>query len=76
VSVSRLDGLCVCGCAVCAGDSTSEPCVDKLVPTTGIKAQVSSVHSQTNLISQCVRGRLLVIVPHCELWVGKHGLYG
>jgi hypothetical protein len=27
--------------------------------------QVGPVHSQTNLGSQCVRGRLLGIVPHC-----------
>jgi hypothetical protein len=51
-------------------------CVDGLVPTIGIGDQVVPIHSQTNLGSQCGRGRLLEIVPHCELWVGKHGLYG
>jgi hypothetical protein len=40
------------------------------------KSQVGPVHSHTNLGSQCVRGRLLGIVPHCLVRVERHGLYG
>jgi hypothetical protein len=53
--VSWLDDLG--GCAVCAGDPMGMPCVDGLVQTIGIEAQIGPTHSQTNLRSQCVRGR-------------------
>jgi hypothetical protein len=54
---------------------TDTPCVGGPVPTMAVcqrsgsnnwyQSQVGPVHSQTNLGSQCVRGRLLGIVPHC-----------
>jgi hypothetical protein len=62
--------------ATCVADPADASCVGGLVLTIGIGAQVGPVHSQTNLGSQCIRGRLLEIILHCELWVDKHDLYG
>lgn len=75
--VSRPDGLA--GRVVCVGGLIDTPCVGGPVPTISIKArltQVGPIHSRIDLSSQCVRKTLLGIVPHCELWVCKHGFYG
>jgi hypothetical protein len=55
---------------------TDAPCVGGPVPTIGIRARLAQCILKTNLGSQCVRGRLLGIVPHCLVRVEKHDLYG
>jgi hypothetical protein len=59
---------------VCAGHPVDMSCVGGLVPII-VGAHIGQVYSLTNLISNYVIERLFGIVPHCELWVGKHGLY-
>lgn len=45
------------------------------VPTIGFRARLAQFILR-QISAHNVRGKLLGIVPHCVLWVGKHGLYG
>jgi hypothetical protein len=72
--VSRPDSLG--GRAVCAGGPDGHAVCRRSGSNNWYRSQVGLVHSQTNLGSQCVRGRLLGIVPHCAVRMRKHGLYG
>jgi hypothetical protein len=72
--VSRPDSLD--GRAVCAGGPNGHAMCRRSGSNNWYQSQVGLVHSQTNLGSQCVRGRLLRIVPHCLVRVEKHDLYG
>jgi hypothetical protein len=61
---------------MCAGGPNGHAMCRRSGSNNWYQSQVGPVHSQTNLGSQCVRGRLLGIVPHCVVRVRKHGLYG
>ena len=57
------------------GDSVGVSYVGGLVPINGIGARlVQCIFRQ--ILAHNVRERLLRIVPHCVLWVGKRALYG
>jgi hypothetical protein len=69
--VSRPDILG--GRAVCAGGPDGHAMCRWSGSYNWYQRQVGPVHSQTNLGSQCVRRRLLGIVPHCVVRARKHG---
>jgi hypothetical protein len=70
--VSRPDNLG--GRAICAGGPDGHAVCRRSGSNNWYQSQVGPVHSQTNLGSQCVRGRLLGIVTHCLVRVKMHGL--
>jgi hypothetical protein len=64
------------GHAVCAGGPDGHAMCRQSGSNNWYQRQVDPVHYQTNLGSQCVRERLLEIVPHCVVRMRNHGLYG
>jgi hypothetical protein len=57
------------GRAVCAGGPDGHDICRRSGSNNCYQSQVDLMHSQTNLGSQCVRRRLLRIVPHCVVMV-------
>jgi hypothetical protein len=60
------------GCAPMCGQPDGQAMCQRSGSNSWYQSQVSPMHSQTNLSSQYVSGRLLETVPHCVVWVNKH----